>query len=559
MTVREFLRTVWSGKYIVVACVLVAVVGAWLYVDRQGTLLESEAVVSLGVDGDGEVTIDASGGDVTDPEVLEAAAAALGVDPADLPEISGESGEGGAIRVSARSADPEELPETVDAVAEAFAAHVSALRDRQVTELQEQRTGYEESLKPVQERLSRDPEDLLAGVEQETIVSGFGGLAKQIVELTAITTPAEVTQTASAPSVPGVGAAAVLPVAALAGLVLGVALALARRGLDFRVRDAANASALADVPVLASLFGVRQADKTFRHGGVLPVSSRDATPFTESIRELRTAVGMASATPQRVVVVTAADPRPPRTFITANLAASFALSGLRTIVVSGDLRRSNLDEFLPGPEGAADSGTEPRPTLVANLELVRIYDDTLDPADYLATTQVRDLVESLRERADVVVIDAPPALAAADATILGRYADGVVLVVSAGKTPRGVLAEAATRLRINNVPLMGVALAGVASDRRKLYATTYEAEHPANKVRRLIPRSGGRRGPRHQPAPAPADPVRAGQPRRTPAWPAVPAAIPPRSSEPDPRAVPAAVQGEPASSGSSAQQGTGQG
>jgi hypothetical protein len=56
MTVREFLRTVWSGKYIVVACVLVAVVGAWLYVDRQGTLLESEAVVSLGVDGDGEVT-----------------------------------------------------------------------------------------------------------------------------------------------------------------------------------------------------------------------------------------------------------------------------------------------------------------------------------------------------------------------------------------------------------------------------------------------------------------------------------------------------------------------
>jgi len=97
----------------------------------------------------------------------------------------------------------------------------------------------------------------------------------------------------------------------------------------------------------------------------------------------------------------------------------------------------------------------------------------MDPADYLATADFREALNRVGEEADVVVIDAPPVLAAADATILGQYADGAVLIASLDHSDRQVLAEAAERLRINNVPLSGVAIAGVRGARKMTYASTY--------------------------------------------------------------------------------------
>ncbi len=521
MTVREFLRALWSGRWFLVASVILAVVGAYVYLDQQEHVYESEATVQVGGTADGSLFIAATGTNVTDQAVLEAAATALGTTVADLPEIWGEDHDSGEVVVRVRSTDRERVQEVTNAVAEAFAAHVSTIRDLQVEQLSAQRAGFEASLLPIEQRLAVNPEDVLAGVEKETIVAEFGSLAKKIVGLTTITTPARVAAQASEAEIPGLTMSAVLPVAALAGLVLGMALALTKRGLDGRVRDSAMAARLADAPVLASLFDVRAADKAFRRGGGLPVSSRDATPFTESIRELRTAVHQASGHPQHVVLVTASDRRPPRAFITANLAASFALSGLKTIAVSADLRRSHLDEYLPAPDGAQKSGTSPRPTRVPNLALVAVSNDVLDPADYLATTEVRDLIASLRDQADVVVIDGPPALAAADATILGQYADGVVLVAAAGRTTRTVLASAAERLRINNVPLVGVVLAGVAGGRREQYATTYVAQGPSGVLFRFGSRSSNR-----QRAAQPTEPAEASEEPATPAHAATGPSVP---------------------------------
>jgi capsular exopolysaccharide synthesis family protein len=192
-----------------------------------------------------------------------------------------------------------------------------------------------------------------------------------------------------------------------------------------------------------------------------------------------------------MVVVTATDTVAPRAFITANLAASWALSGRRTIVVAGDMRRPEIADLLPvEPQWSGERGAA-RPTLVPNLSIVPVSDSPLDPADYLATDEVRARLEELREQADVVVVDAPPVLAAADATILGTYADGVVLVTSPDKSDRDALEAASERLRTNGVTLLGVVLSGVRSKRRKSYATSYgeqaAAERPPAHVNRPLP------------------------------------------------------------------------
>lgn len=486
MTVREFVRTVWAGKYYVLAAVLVVVVGAFVYLNQQETVYKATATVRLvgvqsaqGGEQVVEVTVDTDLSDVTSDPVVQAAATTLGYtgDPATLAaqvsaDYPGESQS--LVAISAKTLDPQESQDVANAFAEAYVAQLTVLRDAQIAALDARRQALAEQLAGVTARLSVVTDDPLALAEKETIVTDYTSLTVQANTLRAITVPGEVETPATSAEALGLGRSTVLALAALAGLVAGIGLAFARRGLDVRVRGAADAARLAQTPVLAELYGVRSSDRDYSHSHTLPVSRKVATPFTESIRELRTAVQVSLAEADRVVVVvTAADPHAPRTFIAANLAASFALSGRRTIAVSGDLRRPQLDRVLPPPEGWSGDPHTLRPTTIPNLGVFPVPEEEMDPADFLATTRAGKLIADLSDDAEVVVIDAPPVLAAADATILGRYATGVVLIASAGKTDRAVLAEASERLRINNVPLVGIALAGVKSDRRMLYASTY--------------------------------------------------------------------------------------
>ncbi|MFE4466766.1 hypothetical protein ACFRCR_16800, partial [Oerskovia sp. NPDC056781] len=486
MTVREFVRTVWAGKYYVLAAVLVVVGGAFVYLNQQETVYKATATVRLvgvqsaqGGEQVVEVTVDTDLSDVTSDPVVQAAATTLGYtgDPATLAaqvsaDYPGESQS--LIAISAKTLDPQESQDVANAFADAYVAQLTVLRDAQIAALDARRQALAAQLAGVTARLSVVTDDPLALAEKETIVTDYTSLTVQANTLRAITVPAEVETPATSAEALGLGRSTVLALAGLAGLVAGIGLAFARRGLDVRVRGAADAARLAQTPVLAELYGVRSSDRDYSHSHTLPVSRKLATPFTESIRELRTAVQVSLAEADRVVVVvTAADPHAPRTFIAANLAASFALSGRRTIAVSGDLRRPQLDRVLPPPEGWSGDRHTLRPTSIPNLGVFPVPEEEMDPADFLATTRAGKLIADLSDDAEVVVIDAPPVLAAADATILGRYATGVVLIASAGKTDRAVLAEASERLRINNVPLVGIALAGVKSDRRMLYASTY--------------------------------------------------------------------------------------
>lgn len=485
MTIREFFRTVWAGKYYVLAAVLVVVVGALLFILRQETQYRATATVQLygvqsaqGGEELVEVTIATSADDVSSPEVAEAAAGALGTpEEADAlaAEVSGSfDPEASTMTVEATTSDPARSVDLANAFADAYAARLVPIQAAQVEALDARRQALAEELRAVRQRLAGDTDDPLALAEQDIIVDDYSALTVEINALRGIPVPGEVVTPATGAEPLGLSAPTILALAVLVGLVAGVGLAFGRRGLDVRVRSAAESTHLTETPVLAELYGARPAEKEFSHTLALPVASKVASPFTESIRELRTAVQVSTAgLKHAVVVVTAADPSAPRAFITANLAASFALSGRRTVAISGDLRRPQLDRLLPPPESWQGSEHELRPTTVPNLRVMPVPEEEMDPADFLATPRARQLVRSLREHAEVVVVDAPPVLAAADATILGGYSNGVVLIAAAGRTDRAVLVAATERLRVSNVPLLGVALTGVKGDRRMLYASTY--------------------------------------------------------------------------------------
>lgn len=496
MTIREFVRTLWKGKYLVLSAVLIVVLGAVVYLDRQDPEYSATATAQLmtaasplEASQEINVTVATSNDDVTSAPVAAAAAAALGY--AGAPEalaatvsVAPGSEDGLFVNIMAVSGDADEAVTVANAFATAYVAQLSTLRAEQVAAIDAQKATLSGQLEGVRERLLIDATDPLAIAEQGAIVAGYQALVTQANVLLSIDPPGVLDTPAVSASLVGPSRGAVVAVAVLAGLLAGIGLAFARRGLDLRVRSAPEAVQLTGVPILAELTGVRTADRRFRSSQTLPVPSKVATPFTESIRELRTAVQVAlSDVRQVVVVVTATDPRAPRSFVVANLAASFALSGRRTIAVSGDLRRPELDGLLPAPASWSGPAGELRPTLVPNLSVFPMADDEMDPADYLASTRARSLMDRLRASAEVVVVDAPPVLAAADATILGGYADGTVLITSVGQTDRAVLTEAVSRLLVNNVPVVGLALAGVRGNRRMHYASTYGEAQPSGKRR----------------------------------------------------------------------------
>lgn len=486
MTVRELLRAIWNGRWFVLGAIVVVVAASYVYAQKQVITYRAATEVQLATIDD---TVSTDAGvkalvtpdvrEVTSSAVLAAAASEPGVDAGGLAQRVSASwaSDTHTMQIAADAPTIDEAIATANAVADAYAATVPTTVSQQIADIDKQVQDLRTRLATAQAQLATDPEDPLAQSDVSSIVARYGALtaAKSAYQLVSV--PATVPSPATGAIPLGLGPTAIIALGVLAGLVAGLGVALAHRGLSLRLRGASEAAKAAQVPVIAELDDVKRAVRTFRVRGLLPVASRAATPYTESIRELRTAVQVGTRSRLHpIVVVTATDTTAPRAFITANLAASWALSGRRTIVVAGDMRRPEIADLLPvEPQWSGERGAA-RPTLVPNLSIVPVSDSPLDPADYLATDEVRTRLEELREQADVVIVDAPPVLAAADATILGTYADGAVLVTSADKSDRNVLEAASERLRTNGVTLFGVVLSGVRSRRRKSYATTYGGE-----------------------------------------------------------------------------------
>lgn len=507
MTLKDLVRTLWAGRWLIVASVLVGLATGAAYLSSREVPFHSVATVQFRIDTPTSATVNppvvtTDPVDVTSADVAARAAEILGDGsaPGELAAVVDASHDPVTARVTigAEALSEERSAAVANAFAGAYVEHIDAQWSAALTALDENMANARAKAVDLQAATVVDPDDPIAAADLEAVLTSYGTLAAQQNIAAALGSPGALAQAASGGTPIGMGSASVLTLALLAGLLLGLGLALLRRALDSTVSTAKLARALAGAPVLAELADVRRSAQAAAVAGLLPVDGKSATPFTESIRELRTAIQATKDGTALTIVVSATEPDAPRSFIVANLAASWALSGRDTIVMSGDLRRSDLEILLPAPAGwdAAEpagwrrahresSGLHPeessalahlRPTEVNGLRYLPAPTTSLDPADYLASAAARRMIEQVRAAAQVVIIDAPPVLAAADAIILGGYTDGLVLVATIGHTDRSVLEDAASRLDGANVTLVGVALHGRTADKRMTYASTYAPE-----------------------------------------------------------------------------------
>ncbi|WP_263117738.1 Wzz/FepE/Etk N-terminal domain-containing protein [Cellulomonas sp. RIT-PI-Y] len=490
MTLQEMLRTVWFGKWLVLVSLVAAVAGAWFYVSGQEPQYAAEATVQI-VDAEtlaaAGVRIESDPSLVTSDDVAAAAAEELGAGVTADALAGGTSAQYVAdnpnnVVVDVTGTDPEATVAAANAMASAYVAALQGQFDDDLTGIKQRLDALAATIDEQQKAITsaraasaaasgtsgNDPVDGLLEAQYSASMEQYQTLAAQQAQATVLANPAGVLQNAVSAQLVSLPVSLVYAIAVLAGLLVGIALAVLRRGLDTRVRTAGAARRAASAPVLARLSGTTDALKTWESESVLPVATREATAYTRSVRELRTALQAAveNESGSAVIVVTSADLETPRSFVAANLAASWALSGRSVVVLSGDLRQPRLNALLPVSEegtvseAVAAAGAEA--TATPHLAVHPALRTELDPADFLASDQVRSLISRLRAAADVVIIDAPPMLVAADATILGGHADGVLLAATIGHTRIGSVEESSDRLRAANARLLGLSLDGAA-------------------------------------------------------------------------------------------------
>ena len=250
--------------------------------------------------------------------------------------------------------------------------------------------------------------------------------------------------------------------AALGGLVLSVGtIALLEYLRAGRVQSVSEVAELISGVALGSVMDVGKAAIARAHG-LIAVGNTDSAA-AEAFRVLRTNVRFAWAGPEPIVLlVTSPTVGEGKSTISLNLAASFAQSGKRTIIVDADLRYPSLDRVLGLTEyvgdglasllRARDSGRDELATALAYVVLdTKVPGLWLVPAgqcpdqnpgELLASPRMGEILEELCSSADVVIVDSPPVLPVADAAILGSLPMGVILVAEAGRTTPAALSQA---------------------------------------------------------------------------------------------------------------------
>jgi capsular exopolysaccharide synthesis family protein len=208
-------------------------------------------------------------------------------------------------------------------------------------------------------------------------------------------------------------------------------------------------------------------------------------PVSEAFRVLRTNLQFAAVDKElKVVLVTSTTPNEGKSTVAQYLAQTISQTGKKVLVLDADLINPTLHRRFGIPnlrglsnlivgdtDGTVFTGVKEYP----NLSVITSGPIPPNSSELLGSTQMKHLMDLLREEYDVIIMDTPPILPVTDAVVASSLADGVILVVQAGKTRQGEVHHAQEVLQAAHANLLGVVLNRARLRINNYYTGTYSA------------------------------------------------------------------------------------
>jgi succinoglycan biosynthesis transport protein ExoP len=284
----------------------------------------------------------------------------------------------------------------------------------------------------------------------------------------------------------------IIALAFLLSLIMASGGIIAIDSLNTSLRTVDDAESTLHLPALAGIPNHKSGKltKTNRSGTEkdnYPIANIEdpASTLAEAYRTLRVSISMLGPEiDRRVLLFVSAVPGEGKTYTSLNVAAALAFQGQKTVILDADLRRPSLQKALLEPKaipaGLTDffSGNATLdqiiiPTSVGNLNFIPAGTRSPNPAELLASADIKGLFEELLKTHDRIIIDSAPINAVSDTLVLAPHAQKTILVIHSGKTPRKAILRAIHLLRKSGAHVAGFALNRLPTGRLATYYYYY--------------------------------------------------------------------------------------
>jgi capsular exopolysaccharide synthesis family protein len=169
----------------------------------------------------------------------------------------------------------------------------------------------------------------------------------------------------------------------------------------------------------------------------------------------------------KLILVTSPAQGEGKSFVSVNLAGSFAQSNKRTLIIDCDLRRPKIQIIFgvdkkPGLVDYLFNKVKLediiRKTKMNNLSYITSGSIPSNPSEILDSSSMKNFLLEIRDFYDLIIIDSAPIVAVIDAEILAKLVDGTILIISADKTENRLMMDAVNKINHNKVPFLGTVL-----------------------------------------------------------------------------------------------------
>ncbi|MEW5802924.1 MAG: polysaccharide biosynthesis tyrosine autokinase [bacterium] len=270
-----------------------------------------------------------------------------------------------------------------------------------------------------------------------------------------------------------------LIVASILGLLMGLGLAFLQNNLDNTIKTPDDLKRYLDTPFLGP---VPHADlssmKDFETPELITLH-KPKSSISEAYKGLRTSIMFSfSDAGSKTLLITSAIPGEGKTITSVNLALTMAQVGAKVVIIDADMRKPRLHQVLKVKNdkglssllvGRCQIEEVIQKGPVQNLMVITSGHRPPNPSELLVSPHLEKILNDLKSRYDMIIIDSPPIVAVTDSVIISRLVDGIALVIHGGATNRDIIKQGRNLLQKANAHLLGAVINNIDLAKRSYY------------------------------------------------------------------------------------------